>query len=84
MSITGFNNLSMTDVLNPSLTTVALGQELFGQLAGERLLARIRGEVDGPGEAVALPFSIVARASTAPPPGASDDAKRMNSAGNAA
>lgn len=84
MSVTGFNNLSMTDVLNPSLTTVALGQELFGQLAGERLLARIRGEVDGPGEAVALPFSIVARASTAPPPNAPDDTRQLNSAGNAA
>ncbi|WP_055046133.1 LacI family DNA-binding transcriptional regulator [Devosia sp. A16] len=84
MSITGFNNLSMTDVLNPSLTTVALGQELFGQLAGERLLARIRGEVDGPGEAVALPFSIVARASTAPPPEVSDNTRQLNSAGNAA
>lgn len=66
MSVTGFNNLAMTDVLNPSLTTVSLGQELFGQLAGERLLARVRGDVEGPGEAIALPYSIVDRASTAP------------------
>lgn len=67
MSVTGFNNLAMTDVLNPSLTTVSLGQELFGQLAGERLLARVRGDVEGPGEAVALPYAIVDRASTAAP-----------------
>ena len=69
MSVTGFNNLAMTDVLNPSLTTVSLGQELFGQLAGERLLARVRGDVEGPGEAVALPYAIVDRASTARPRG---------------
>jgi len=67
MSVTGFNNLAMTDVLNPSLTTVSLGQELFGQLAGERLLARVRGDVEGPGEAAALPYAIVDRASTARP-----------------
>ncbi|WP_417580936.1 LacI family DNA-binding transcriptional regulator [Pelagibacterium sp.] len=66
MSVTGFNNLSMTDVLNPSLTTVSLGQETFGQLAGERLLDRIRGKAEGPGSATALPFSIIARTSTAP------------------
>jgi LacI family transcriptional regulator len=67
MSVTGFNNLSMTDVLNPSLTTVSLSQEMFGRLAGERLLARIRGMVEGPGEALSLPYSIVARASMAEP-----------------
>lgn len=67
MSVTGFNNLSMTDALNPSLTTVSLGQELFGQLAGERLLARIRGDVEGQGQAVSLPFSIHIRDSTASP-----------------
>jgi LacI family transcriptional regulator len=90
MSVTGFNNLAMTDVLNPSLTTVSLGQELFGQLAGERLLARVRGDVEGPGEAIALPYSIVDRASTARARGDTSSATRQSitpgfdtSAGNA-
>ena len=67
MSVTGFNNLSLSDVLNPSLTTVSLSQELFGRQAGERLLARIEGKQDGPGETVPLPFSIVARGSMVSP-----------------
>lgn len=81
MSVTGFNNLSMTDVLNPSLTTVSLSQEMFGRLAGERLLARIRGSVEGPGEALSLPYSIVARASMAEP--ATAATTPLLSAGNA-
>lgn len=81
MSVTGFNNLSMTDVLNPSLTTVSLSQELFGRLAGERLLARIHGTVEGPGEAHSLPYSIVARASMAEPSGLATNP--LLSAGNA-
>ena len=83
MSVTGFNNLALSDVLNPPLTTVSLSQEAFGRQAGERLLARIQGKEGGPGETVSLPFSIVARGSmVSPPDGRAAPFAKDSSAGN--
>jgi LacI family transcriptional regulator len=65
VSVTGFNDMPMADLVAPPLTTVRIQHAAMGQAAADALLARLRGEA-GPG-LVRLPAALIARGSTAAP-----------------
>ena len=65
ISVTGFDDLEMSAVVTPGLTTMHFPTAELGTYAAQHLLARIAGK---PFEArVELPVELVVRASTAPP-----------------
>jgi LacI family transcriptional regulator len=65
ISVTGFDDLEMSAVVTPALTTVHFPTAELGTYAAQHLLARIAGK---PFEArVELPVELVVRGSTAPP-----------------
>ena len=65
ISVTGFDDLEMSAVVTPGLTTVHFPTAELGTYAAQQLLARIAGM---PFEArVELPVELVVRGSTAPP-----------------
>jgi LacI family transcriptional regulator len=65
ISVTGFDDLEMSAVVTPGLTTMHFPTAELGTYAARHLLARIAGK---PFEArVELPVELVVRASTAPP-----------------
>ncbi len=65
VSVTGFNDMPMADLVAPPLTTIRIQHAAMGQAAADALLARLRGEA-GPG-LVRLPAALIARGSTAAP-----------------
>jgi LacI family transcriptional regulator len=70
ISIVGFDNIPLTAFLRPALTTVAVPIREMGERAVAVLLARIAKEAHGdPPNRVVFPTTLVARESTAPPPG---------------
>jgi len=66
LSIASFNDNDFAAYLHPPLTTVRLPIREMGELAGQILLASLRGEA--PPAPPLLPTTLVVRASTAPPP----------------
>ena len=65
ISVTGFDDLEMSAVVTPGLTTVHFPTAELGTFAAQHLLARLAGK---PFEArVELPVELVVRGSTAPP-----------------
>jgi LacI family transcriptional regulator len=67
LSITGINDIDLAAHLAPPLTTVRLSVEEIGERAADFLLARVNGQ---PAAMMApVPFSLIVRGSTAPPPG---------------
>ena len=68
LGICGFNDLEMTAVANPPLTSVRTHREAMGRRAIEMLIAGVSGEpIDTP--IVDLGYEVVARQSTAGPAG---------------
>jgi LacI family transcriptional regulator len=66
LSITGIDNTDLGATQTPGLTSVATPIVDIGRAAGEQVIARLEGR---PYEAFALlPFELVVRGSTAPPP----------------
>ncbi len=66
VSVTGFDDLEISALLEPPLTTVRVPSRDIGRLAAEHLLARLAGAaVDLRRE---VPVELVVRRSTAPPP----------------
>ena len=65
VSIVGFDDIELIAHISPPLTTIHQPRAALGRLAAERLLARLRGEVDT-GADMLLPVELVIRASTAP------------------
>jgi len=61
LSITGFDDIALAQVLTPSLTTVRLGHKHMGEVAGERLFAAV--ESGTPVQSENIPFSVVIRES---------------------
>jgi LacI family transcriptional regulator len=64
MSVTGFDDLDFAALLDPPLTTIAIGADEMGRIAGERIVVALEG---GPAEGLCLPTRLVLRASTAGP-----------------
>ncbi|MFI6643261.1 LacI family DNA-binding transcriptional regulator [Streptomyces sp. NPDC050504] len=65
VSVTGFDDLALATAVEPELTTVRLPAERIGERGMAALLAVLADERPDP---AVLPVSLVARASTAPPP----------------
>jgi LacI family transcriptional regulator len=81
VSVTGFNDMPMTDQIEPSLTTVRVHQYTAGRMAAEALLARLdRNNADEMAGHEILPVDLIVRASTAPAPARSPakTAPRLN------
>lgn len=66
VSVTGFNDMPLVDMMDPPLTTVRIPQYDMGEAAGNAVLARLDG-AGGAAETVVLPSALVVRGSTAPP-----------------
>lgn len=66
VSVTGFNDMSFVDMMDPPLTTVRISQYDMGAVAADAVLKRMNGAVGAP-ETIVLPSTLVVRASTAPP-----------------
>jgi DNA-binding LacI/PurR family transcriptional regulator len=66
LSIAGFDDLELAQLVTPPLTTMAQPRLEMGRLAVERLLAMIGGDQDR--SAITIPCTLVVRRSTAPPP----------------
>ena len=64
LSVTGFDDIAMAQVLTPALTTVRLRHKFMGEVAGECLLEAI--ETGKAVKSVNIPFSIVTRDSLGP------------------
>jgi DNA-binding LacI/PurR family transcriptional regulator len=69
ISIVGFDDLEVSALVTPPLTTMAQPRLEMGRIATEQLLRMIRGEVDD--VRVDAGCTLVVRRSTAPPPVAS-------------
>ena len=69
VSVTGFDDLEMSAVVTPGLTTVHFPTAELGSFAGQHLLARLAGKPFA--MRTELPVELVVRASTAPPANAS-------------
>lgn len=63
VAVAGFNDLTGSDQMLPTLTTVRTPRADIGRTAAQRLLALMRGETDGP-RLVDLKFELVVRDST--------------------
>ncbi len=66
LSIAGFDDLELAQLVTPPLTTMAQPRLEMGRLAVERLLAMIGGDQDR--SAITTACTLVVRRSTAPPP----------------
>lgn len=66
VSVIGFDDIELTSHVAPPLTTIRQPRIEIGRVAAQRLLRRIEGGADDPGDAI-LPVELVIRASTARP-----------------
>jgi len=66
LSIVGFDDLELARHLHPAITTIRVPAEAMWRLAGDRLVAALRGEPVP--RSTAVEVSLVVRGSTAPPP----------------
>jgi LacI family transcriptional regulator len=67
ISVVGFNDMPFVDRLRPSLTSVRIPQREIGKVAAGLLLTQLSGG-EQPVEEILLEPTLMARASTAPPP----------------
>lgn len=65
VSVTGFNDMPLVDMMDPPLTTVRIPQYDMGAAAARAVLDRLNGPVEA--ETIVLPSTLVVRGSTAPP-----------------
>jgi len=66
VSLSGFNDMPLLDLLDPPLTSVRIQHAAMGRQAAALLLAALRGENQKP-RTLRLPPALVVRGSTAPP-----------------
>jgi LacI family transcriptional regulator, galactose operon repressor len=62
LALVGFDDLDWTTLIDPPLTVVSQPVSELGRLAGQRLLARLRGD-DGPARRIRLDTRLVVRGS---------------------
>jgi DNA-binding LacI/PurR family transcriptional regulator len=67
VSVVGFDDMPLAELVTPPLTTIAFDVAEFGARGVEVLLQHVRGDADAPRNAW-LPTRLVVRESTAPPP----------------
>jgi LacI family transcriptional regulator len=67
MSVVGFDDAPLAEMVSPALTTVRQPLQEMAQTAVSLLLARIAGE-DSPVQRHVLPTELIVRESSAPPP----------------
>lgn len=67
VSITGFNDMPLLDLIPPGLTTVRILQFEAGQTAARHLLSLLRGASDSVPQETILPVEMIKRASVAAP-----------------
>jgi len=65
VSITGYNDIPLLDLMQPPMTAVRVPYRQMGADAASMLLALIAGEVVSPGRVLLTPTHAI-RASTAP------------------
>ncbi|MCD6033530.1 MAG: transcriptional regulator, LacI family [Thermomicrobiales bacterium] len=63
IAVAGFDDITVSRLLNPSLTTVAQHPEHLGRRAAEMLFARLDGSVTGEGRRVEMPYELMIRES---------------------
>ena len=63
----GFDDVELADLLEPGLTVVPQNPRLIGQLAAQRLFARLAGATTPP-QVVRLPTALIERGSGEMPP----------------
>ena len=68
VSVTGFNDIPLLDLIPPGLTTVRIQQFDVGQRSAEILLQRMLRPTEPVEAASVLSVTLVVRGSTAPPP----------------
>jgi len=64
IAVAGFDDISASRLVSPSLTTVRQHQETMGAEAARILLQRLDGTIEGPGTARPHPYEIIERSST--------------------
>lgn len=69
VSVTGFNDMPLLDLVSPGLTTVRIQQFSAGERAARTLLQMLQGNGEDIERAVVMPVKLVSRASVAPPRG---------------
>ena len=67
VSVVGFDNVMLAELVTPGLTTVAAPLKLMGATAVQNLLASMGGARPGSRQPIVLPTQLVVRASTAKP-----------------
>lgn len=68
VSVVGYNDMPLVDLVDPPLTTVRVPQYEMGREAARLLLEELRGDSALQGRSVQLPAHLVVRSSTGPPP----------------
>ena len=68
VSVVGFDNIALAEMLNPRLTTVGQPIADLGERAILRVVERLRGEGSAPPSREMLPTTLQLRKSCAPPP----------------
>ena len=48
MALVGFDDFTLSDMMDPGVTVIAQHPEKIGALAAERLMARIEGDIQPP------------------------------------
>lgn len=68
IAMVGFDDVVLSDLVEPALSLVLQDPAALGRLAGERIYARLAGETDPPTTAIVLPGTVTARGSGEIPP----------------
>jgi DNA-binding LacI/PurR family transcriptional regulator len=68
MSVTGFDNISLSQFTIPALTTIHIPRDQIGKLAFESLVSAFSGE-SKQGREIQIDPELIVRQSTGPPPG---------------
>ena len=64
VAVCGFDDIELSSLLNPTLTTIRQPRNLIGRQAMEKLLGLISGRDDNLSEQIVLPYELVIRASS--------------------
>lgn len=65
LSVIGFDDIVLTEVVRPPLTTIKQPIRKMTRIAVEQMVGRVQGSIEGPATHQSLPADIIIRASTA-------------------